>query len=330
MNKNIFSAIQPSAGSPTIGNYFGAIKNWVSLQDKYSCIFAIADLHAISVRQDPKVLHGNILSVFATLLACGIDPKKSLFFLQSQVHEHSELAWILGCFTQFGELSRMTQFKSKSEKISSSSVNVGLFTYPSLMAADILLYNTNLVPVGADQKQHLEITRTIAMRFNGLYGDTFVVPEPLIPETGAKIMSLQDPSKKMSKSDENESSRISIFDDESTIIRKFSRAVTDSDNKVLKSPDKKGVNNLMTIYSCATGKNDEEIQKEFSNRGYKDFKEAVANVVYEQLKPIQKNFSKYMENENYIKSCYEEGASRASDIAKKTLRSVKEKVGFLV
>ncbi|MDR1466824.1 MAG: tryptophan--tRNA ligase, partial [Oscillospiraceae bacterium] len=209
MSSNIFSAIQPSAGSPTIGNYFGAIKNWAILQDEYFCIFAVADLHAITIRQDAEVFRKNIISVFATLLACGIDPNKSLFFLQSQVCQHSELAWILSCYTQFGELSRMTQFKSKSQKVSSTSVNAGLFTYPSLMAADILLYNTDFVPIGADQKQHLELTRTIAARFNGSYGDVFTIPEPFIPKVGAKIMSLQNPLKKMSKSDENEDSKIS-------------------------------------------------------------------------------------------------------------------------
>ncbi len=263
--KVIFSAIQPS-GTITLGNYLGALRNWVKLQDDYNCIFAVADLHAITVRQEPKAFRQNILNAYALLLACGIDTEKSLFFIQSHVHTHAELAWVLNCYTQFGELSRMTQFKDKSAK-HADNVNAGLFAYPSLMAADILLYKSDMVPVGADQKQHLELSRNIAERFNGIYGNTFTVPEPYISTVGARVMSLQDPSKKMSKSDENVNSWVAVLDKPDTIMKKFKRAVTDSEAVVKVGEGKDGINNLIGIMSAVTGKTADEIAAEFEGKG---------------------------------------------------------------
>ena len=288
--KIIFSAIQPS-GSITLGNYLGALKNWVALQDEYQCIYALADLHAITVRQDPAQFRRHALEAYALFLACGIDVEKSLFFIQSQVHTHAELAWVLNCYTQFGELSRMTQFKDKSAK-HPENVNAGLFTYPSLMAADILLYQSDLVPVGADQKQHLELARNIAERFNGLYSPTFRVPEGYIPKVGARIMSLQDPTRKMSKSDENANAWIAMLDKPDDIVRKCKRAVTDSEACVRYAEGKAGVNNLMGIYSAVTGKDYEEIEREFEGKGYGEFKLAVAEAVVEELRPIQERYAK--------------------------------------
>ena len=262
--KVIFSAIQPS-GTITLGNYVGALRNWVGLQDDYDCIFALADLHTITVRQDPAKFRKNALEAYALLLACGIDLDKSLFFIQSHVHTPAELAWLLNCSTHFGELSRMTQFKDKSQK-HADNVNVGLFAYPSLMAADILAYQADMVPVGLDQKQHLELTRNIAERFNGIYGQTFKVPDPYIPKVGAKIMSLQDPTRKMSKSDENVNSYVALLDKPDDIMRKFKRAITDSDAQVRYGEGKDGINNLMGIYSVMTGKTNEEIEREFDGK----------------------------------------------------------------
>ena len=325
--KVIFSAIQPS-GSVTLGNYLGALKNWVALQDEYDCIFALADLHTITVRQEPAKFRKNILEAYALLLACGIDPEKSPFFMQSHVTAHAELGWILDCYTQFGELSRMTQFKDKSQK-HADNVNAGLFTYPSLMAADILLYQADLVPVGVDQKQHLELCRNIAERFNGLYSPTFTVPDPYIPKTGAKIMSLQDPSKKMSKSDENVNGCVYVLDTPDVIMRKFRRAVTDSDACVRYEEGKDGVNNLMGIYSCVTGKSYEEIEAEFEGKGYGDFKTAVGEAVIEHIKPIQEKFRQYMDDKAYLSKCYTEGAEKAERIARRTLSKVMRKIGFV-
>ena len=268
MEKNkqtVFSAIQPS-GMLTLGNYLGALQNWVALQDEYDCIYAVADLHAITVRQTPAELRRCILETYALLMAIGLDVNKCLLFIQSQVSAHSELAWLLDCHAQFGEFSRMTQFKDKSAR-HADNINVGLFSYPALMAADILLYGADLVPVGKDQKQHLEITRTLAERFNHLYSPTFTVPEPLIPKLTAKITSLQSPDKKMSKSDENQNGYIALLDPPEVILRKFKRAVTDSESSVHYAPGKDGVNNLMTIYAAVTGKNFEQIQAEFAGRG---------------------------------------------------------------
>ena len=304
--KVIFSAIQPS-GTITLGNYLGAIKNWVALQDEYRCIFALADLHTITVRQEPAKFRQNAMQAYALLLACGIDLEKSLFFIQSHVHTHAELAWVLNCYTQFGELSRMTQFKDKSAT-HADNVNAGLFTYPSLMAADILLYQADLVPVGADQKEHLELTRNIATRFNGIYGNTFQIPDPYIPKTGARIMSLQDPTRKMSKSDENVNAWIAVLDKPEDIMKKFKRAVTDGEARVDYAEGKDGINNLMGIYSTMTGKTYEEIEREFDGKGYGDFKVAVAESVIENLRPVQERYQQLIQDKAYLEKCYTESS----------------------
>lgn len=328
IKKIMFSAIQPS-GTITLGNYLGAIKNWVDLQDEFNCIFSLADLHAITVRQEPAALRKNTLEAYALLLACGIDPKKSIFFIQSHVHTHAELAWILNCYTQFGELSRMTQFKDKSLR-HKDNINVGLFAYPTLMAADILLYQTDLVPTGADQKQHVELARDIAARFNGLYSDTFKIPEPYIPKTASKIMSLQDPCKKMSKSDTNINSWVAVLDKPDDIMRKFKRAVTDSQSVVKYGPGKDGINNLMNIYSAATGKSNEEIELEFESKGYGDFKVAVGEAVIDMLKPIQQRFDQFINDKDYIQNNYKQSAESALKISKKTLNKTMKKIGFII
>lgn len=325
--KIIFSGIQPT-GVFTLGNYLGALKNWVEMQDDYSCIYCIVNSHAITVRQDPVVLRKQTLECYALLMACGIDPKKSVLFIQSQVKTHTELAWVLSCHTQFGELSRMTQFKDKSKR-HADNITAGLFTYPTLMAADILLYNADLVPVGADQKQHVELTRDVAQRFNNLYSPTFTVPEPYIPKAGAKIMSLQDPTKKMSKSDENPNGYISILDDEDTILRKFKRAVTDSDNEIRYSEEKPGVSNLIEIYSVITGKTFEAIEEEFEGKGYGFFKVTVGQAVADHLKPIREKHAELMANKDYLKECYTSGAEKAFQISRKVMRKVNKKVGFV-
>lgn len=326
-NKIMFSAIQPS-GTITLGNYLGAIRNWVKLQDEFDSIFALADLHTITVAQEPKILRKNILQAYALLLACGIDINKSLLFIQSHVSSHSQLAWLLNCYTQFGELSRMTQFKDKSAK-HSDNVNVGLFTYPTLMAADILLYQADVVPVGVDQKQHLELTRNIAQRFNGKYGDIFKVPEPYIPKTGAKIMSLQDPTKKMSKSDSNINSWIGILDKPEVIMKKFKRAVTDSESCVAYRDGKDGICNLMGIYSTVTGKSYDEIENEFLGKGYGDFKAAVAESVIDILTPIQNRFNELIKDKSYLENCYKKSAEIAQKISQRTLNKAMKKVGFI-
>ncbi len=325
--KVIFSAIQPS-GTLTLGNYLGALKNWAALQDEFNCIYSVADLHAITVRQEPAKFRKQIIETFALLLAIGIDPQKSLVFIQSQVSQHAELAWILNCNTQFGELSRMTQFKDKSAR-HADNVNVGLFAYPSLMAADILLYQADLVPVGADQKQHLELSRDIAIRMNNVYGNCFTVPEPYIPKIGARVMSLQDPSKKMSKSDDNINAYVAILDKPEDIMRKFKRAVTDSEACVKYGEGKDGINNLMGIYSAVTGKSYDDIQAEFEGKGYGDFKTAVGEAVVEQLRPIRERFDNLMKDKAYLETIYHDGAAKASYIAGKTLNKIQRKVGFL-
>lgn len=325
--KVIFSAIQPS-GTITLGNYLGALKNWISLQDEYDCIYALADLHTITVRQDPAAFRRHTLEAYALLLACGIDPKKSPFFIQSHVPTHAQLAWVLDCYTQFGELQRMTQFKDKSAK-HPDNINAGLFTYPPLMAADILLYQADLVPVGVDQKQHLELTRNIADRFNGIYGQTFKLPDGYIPKSGAKIMSLQDPTKKMSKSDENVNASIAVLDKPEDIMRKFKRAVTDSEACVRYAEGKDGVNNLMGIYSCVTGRTNEQIEAEFAGKGYGDFKAAVGEAVVEHLRPIQERYADYIKNKDYLEQCWGEGAQKAYSISIRTLRKVMKKIGFV-
>ncbi len=313
--KVIFSGIQPT-GTFTLGNYIGAVSRWGKLQDEYNCIYSIVDMHAITVFQDPAQLRKRTLESYALLLACGIDPERSVAFIQSHAPTHPELNWILACSTQYGELTRMTQFKDKSAK-HPDDINAGLFTYPVLMAADILAYNADLVPVGIDQKQHVELARNIAQRFNGKYGDFFTVPEPFISDTGAKVMSLQEPTKKMSKSDENPNACILILDEPDVIIRKFKRAVTDSGSEVRCAEDKPGVSNLMTIYSCATGKDNAAIEREFEGKGYGDFKLAVGEAVSDWLKPVREEFARLMADKAYLKECYTNGAKAALSISGK-------------
>lgn len=326
--KKVLSCIQPS-GMLTLGNYLGALKNWVAMQDEFDCTYAVADLHAITVRQEPAKLKSQIYSTYALLLALGIDPEKNTLFIQSHVPEHTALSWLLSCNTQFGEMSRMTQFKDKSAK-HPENVNVGLFSYPVLMAADILLYKPDLVPVGHDQKQHLEIARDIAIRFNNKYGDVFTVPEPYIPKIGARVMSLQDPMKKMSKSDENPNSWVAILDDRDTIIRKFKRAVTDSDARVVMSEDKPGISNLITIYSAVTGKTVEEVEKEFDGKGYGDFKLAVGEAVADTLNPIKDKYDEIIKDKKALEQLYKEGAQKAEYVARKTYFKAMKKVGFVL
>ena len=325
--KLIYSAIQPS-GMLTLGNYLGALRNWVRLQEEYDCIYTVADLHAITVRQQTAAFRKQILETYALLIAVGVDPEKSLLFIQSHVAAHSQLAWILSCYTQFGELSRMTQFKDKSAK-HADNVNAGLFTYPSLMAADILLYRADLVPVGADQKQHLEITRDIAARFNNIYGEVFTIPDGFIPKVGARVMSLQEPTKKMSKSDENVNAWVAILDKPEDIMRKFKRAVTDSEAEVAFKDGKDGVNNLMGIYSAVTGKSLEKITEEFAGKGYGDFKTAVGEAVVEELRPVRERFDELMKNRDFLTETWRKGAENAEKLANRTLSKVMKKIGFI-
>lgn len=325
--KVIFSGIQPT-GTFTLGNYIGAVRNWKPLQDEYNCIYCVVNMHAITVRQEPAKLRKNTLDAYALLMACGIDPEKSIFFIQSHVKTHAELSWVLSCSTQFGELSRMTQFKDKSKR-HPDDINAGLFTYPVLMAADILAYNADLVPVGIDQKQHLELARNVAQRFNQRYGELFKIPEAYIPEVGAKVMSLQEPTKKMSKSDENPNACILILDDKDTIIRKFKRAVTDSESEICYREGKDGINNLMTIYSSVTGKNFDEITSEFSGKGYGDFKVAVGEAVADHLAPIREKFSQFSADKDYLKKCYTEGAEKALRYSQRIVSKAYRKVGFV-
>ncbi len=325
--KVILSGIQPT-GIFTLGNYLGAVKTWGQMQDDYHCCYMIADLHALTVRQEPQKLRKQVLECYALLLACGVDPQKSIVFIQSQVPAHAELGWILACNTQFGELSRMTQFKDKSAK-HPENINAGLFTYPSLMAADILVYQADMVPVGEDQKQHLELTRDVAGRFNNVYGNTFRIPEPYIGKQGARIMSLADPTRKMSKSDENQNATVSILDKPEQIVKKFKRAVTDSDMEVCYKEGKDGINNLMSIYSVVTGKTMDEITAEFAGKGYGDFKTAVGEAVAEELRPVREEFDRLMADKAYLEQCYKEGAEKASRIAGRTMEKVKRKVGLI-
>ena len=325
--KIVFSGVQPS-GNLTIGNYLGAIKNWKTIENEYNCIYCVADMHSITVRQSPAELRRRTMEILAIYIASGLDPEKNLFFVQSHVPAHAQRAWVLDCYTMFGELSRMTQFKDKSAK-NAQNINAGLFTYPSLMAADILLYKTSLVPVGIDQKQHVEITRDIAERFNQIYGETFVIPEVYTPKTGRKIYSLADPTKKTSKPDENENAVVSLLDDRDTIIRKFKRAVTDSETCVRYAEGKDGINNLMTIYSCFTGKTMEEIEKEFEGKGYGDFKLAVGEACADGLAPFRAEYTRLMSDKAYLEGIMKQGAAYAGYLASKTLSKVYKKVGFL-
>lgn len=324
--KRIFSGVQPS-GKLTLGNYLGALKNWSELQDEYDCIYSVMNMHAISVRQVPAELRRQTFEIFAQYLACGIDPKKSIMFVQSHVPEHAELMWTLNCYTMFGELSRMTQFKDKSLR-HADNINAGLFTYPVLMAADILLYDTDIVPVGHDQLQHVEITRDIAVRMNGIYENMFTVPEAFIPKVGARIMSLQDPEKKMSKSDPNVNAFILLTDTKDDIMRKFKRAVTDSGARVCRGEDKKAIENLMGIYSAVTGLTAEQIEVEFEGKGYGEFKTAVGEAVAQTVDPIRQKTEDFLKNKDYLEGLMREGAERAEQIARRTLRRVYKKIGF--
>lgn len=324
--KRIFSGIQPS-GDLTLGSYMGALKTWVELQDEYDCLYCIVDMHSITVRQDPATLRRHALEQLAQYIACGIDPERSVIFIQSHVPQHAELSWVLGCYTQFGELSRMTQFKDKSKK-HADNITAGLFTYPVLMAADILVYQADLVPVGQDQKQHVELCRDIAQRFNGVYSDTFTVPEPFIPKVGAKIMSLGDPASKMSKSDPD--GCVFLMDSPEVIMKKFKRAVTDSETTVRYDlANKPGISNLMSIYSVATGKSYAEIEQQFSDQGYGVFKPAVGEAIVELCRPIREESLRLLADKPYLESIYRQGAERASHLATKTLRKVYKKVGFI-
>lgn len=325
--KIVLSAIQPT-GTPTLGNYLGALKNWKDMSEgEYDCLYAVADLHSLTVRPEPADLRRRTLEMYAILLALGIDPEKNIVFIQSHVPQHAQLSWLLSCCTQFGEAARMTQFKDKSEK-HPENVNVGLFTYPILMAADILLYQTDFVPIGEDQKQHLEIARDIAERFNTVYGNTFKLPEPFIGKVGARVKSLQDPTQKMSKSDPNPKGYISMLDDDNTIVKKIKSAVTDSEAKVRYAEGKDGINNLMGIYSCCTGKTFDDIEKEFDGKGYGDFKGAVAEAVVEELRPFKSEFNRLMSDKAYLTKCAEIGAERAGHLAQRTLSKAMKKTGL--
>lgn len=327
--KRILSGIQPS-GALTLGNYVGALRNWVELQktDEYECFYMLADLHTITVRQEAKNIRKNSMDLLALFIAAGLDPEKNPIFFQSHVPAHVQLSWVLNCNTYMGELSRMTQFKDKSRK-HEDNINAGLFTYPALMAADILLYQADLVPVGHDQKQHLELTRDIAQRFNNAYSETFTVPEPYIPKVGARIMSLQDPTQKMSKSDANENAYILLLDPIDTIVKKVKRAVTDSGSEVKRGEGKEGIENLMSIYSAVTGRTMDEIENDFAGKGYGDFKLSVAEAVAEELRPIQERYKELMKNKDYLEQIYRNGAEIANRVATRTISKVYRKVGFI-
>jgi len=324
--KVIFSGAQPS-GQLTLGNYLGAIKNWAVLQYDYRCIYCVVDLHSLTVRQDPNEFRKNCLELMALYIACGLDPNLNLLFFQSHVSTHAELNWILNCFTYMGELNRMTQFKEKSQE-HPDNLNAGLYTYPVLMAADILLYQTDLVPVGYDQKQHLELCRDIALRFNHIYGETFTVPEAYIPKAGARIMSLQNPCRKMSKSDDDSNAYITLMDTPDVIKRKIKRSVTDSENLIQYRDDKPGIQNLMTIYSCITDKCIADIEEEFIGKGYGSFKGAVSDVIIETLRPIQEKQRDILKDKQYIMGIIKDSSEKAYDISARTLSKVKRKVGL--
>ena len=328
MKKVILSGIQ-ATGNLTLGNYIGALKNFVKMQEEYDCNYMIANLHALTVRREAEELKNNTLSAIATYIAAGIDPERSTIFIQSQVHEHAELGWVLDCYTYMGELSRMTQFKDKSAK-HADNINAGLFTYPTLMAGDILLYQADVVPVGDDQRQHLEIARDIAERFNKIYGKTFKIPEAYIPKVGARIMGLQDPTSKMSKSSTIPYDTILLVDTPEEIMKKVKKAVTDSEGIVKYDQENKpGISNLMSIYGIIKNKTVQEVEKEFEGKGYGDFKTAVAEAIIDELKPFQTKYKELMENKEYLEKIYKEGAKKAQQKAEKTLRDVYEKVGLI-
>lgn len=326
--KTILSGIQPS-GALTLGSYLGALKNWAALSDKFDCYYMIVDMHAITVRQDPAELRKRTLAQLAQYVACGIDPEKNTLFIQSHVPAHAQLGWVLSCYTMFGELSRMTQFKDKSNK-NAENINGGLFTYPALMAADILLYQADLVPVGDDQKQHIELTRDVAIRFNGIYGDVFKIPDPYIPEVGARIMDLQAPTNKMSKSEIADGGCVLMLDKPEDISRAFRRAVTDCETDVrYDQGSKPGISNLMQIYSACSGKSLDDIEKQFSGQGYGLFKQQVGEAVIETLRPIREEANRLLSDKAYLESIYKKGAEKASYTANKTLRKVYKKIGFI-
>lgn len=328
--KRMLSGIKPS-GDLTLGSYLGAIKNWAARSEEFDCFYFMADLHAITVRQNPADLRRRTLEQLAQYIACGLDPEKNTLFIQSHVRQHAELGWVLNCYTMFGELSRMTQFKDKSAK-NADNINGGLFTYPSLMAADILLYQPDYVPVGEDQKQHVELCHTIARRFNGIYGDVFKMPEPYVPKVGARIMSLTNPTAKMSKSENEDTGRVLLMDTPETIMRQFKRAITDSDTENCVHFDrenKPGVSNLMSIYASCTGKTFDEIESEFAGCGYGKFKPAVGEAVVETLRPIREEATRIMKDKAYLEQVYRDGAEKAGYVAEKTLRKVYKKVGFV-
>ncbi len=326
--KRSLSLIQPTS-VPTLGNYLGAMKGWPAFQEEFETVYGVADLHSITVRQDPQKLRKQTMELYAMLLAIGLEPEKGIIFIQSHVPAHSQLGWLLNCYTQFGELGRMTQFKDKSAQ-HSDNINAGLFTYPCLMAADILLYQADIVPVGADQKQHVEICRDIANRFNGIYGNVFKVPEPYIPKSGARVMSLADPTRKMSKSDPNPKGTVYLTDEPNVIMKKFKSAVTDSEMSVRYAEGKDGINNLMTIYSAVTGDSFEKIEADFAGKGYGDFKSAVGEAVVEELKPVQEKFKQLMNDKAYLTECQKNGADFASRIGQRTLNKAMKKIGFLL
>ena len=325
--KRIFSGIQPS-GELTLGSYMGAIKNWVSLQEEYDCLYCIVDMHAITVRQNPADLRRRSVNQLAQYIACGLDPAKNIMFIQSHVPQHAELSWVLGCYTQFGELSRMTQFKDKAAK-HADNITAGLFTYPVLMAADILVYQADLVPVGQDQKQHVELCRDIAQRFNGVYGDTFTLPEPFIPKMGARVMSLQDPKRKMSKSDPDDCF-ISMLDGPDVVRRKLRRAVTDSESEIrFDAENKPGVSNLLAMLCALTGESMDHAVESFAGKGYGDLKSAVADAIVATLEPIQADYNRYMGDKAYLETVYRQGAERAGRMAERTLSKAMKKIGFI-
>lgn len=325
--KVILSGIQPS-GALTIGNYIGAVRNWVAMQEEYHCYFMVVDLHSITVRQQPADLRQRCYDFVSLLCACGIDPERSTLFLQSHVHQHAELAWIIMCNTQMGELERQTQYKDKAQR-HVTNVNAGLFTYPVLMAADILLYQADLVPVGEDQKQHLELSRDVAQRFNHHYGDTFTVPDPYIPPVGARVMSLQDPTKKMSKSDENSRAYISLLDDLAQVRNKIKRAVTDSGSEVRYDESRPGISNLMAIYSALTDESYAAIADKYAGKGYADFKNDLAEITAAALEPVQQRYKALRADKSALEAILKQGAERAERAAARTLDKVYKKVGFV-
>ena len=326
MKKHVFSGIQPT-GDIHIGNYLAAIKHWVAMQDNFDCIFCIVDMHAITVPQDPKILNAKIREVSGLLFAAGIDPRRSIIFVQSHVSAHAELAWILNCFIPMGWMQRMTQFKEKTQK-QREQVSIGLFDYPSLMAADILLYNTNAVPVGEDQKQHVELARDAAQRFNSIYGETFTLPEPLIPDVGARIMGLDDPTKKMSKSEPGSIHAINLLDPPDTIRNKIMRATTDSRRDICFDENRPGINNLLVIYQLFTGLSNKEIESMFAGKGYSDFKKELAEVVIERLCPLQERYRELTAEPGHIDSLLAAGAAKARPLAEKLLADVKRRIGL--